>query len=305
MRRGDFLIGHGMAVAARGNLLGPSKARVRIEGDGRVTIETEMTDIGTGTYTVLAQIAADLLGVPMERVDVKLGDTDNPASAGSGGSWGAATSGSAVYAACQALREKLAAAAGCRMKEMSLAGGYIESRRSRRPISELVGEGMQAEGSIEPGKVTGRYFQASYGAHFCEIGVNIITGETRVLRWNSVFAAGRIINLKTATSQCIGGVIFGIGAALTEELVHDTRSGKIVNRDLAEYHIPTHADIPEIDVHFLDERDRIANPLHSKGLGELGISGAGAAVVNAIYNATGVRARDLPVTLDKIFPHLP
>jgi xanthine dehydrogenase YagR molybdenum-binding subunit len=292
-------------VAGRGNLFGPSKAHVGIGGDGRVTVATEMTDIGTGTYTILAQIASDLLGVPLDHVEVKLGDTDDATSAGSGGSWGAATSGSAVYAACEALREKLAAAAGCRVEEMTLADGHLEASGVRRPIAELVGNGLEAEGSVEPGKANTGFSQASYGAHFCEVRVNATTGEVRVARWSGVFAAGRILNAKTATSQCIGGIIFGIGGALTEELVHDVRTGKVVNRDLAEYHIPAHADVPDIDVQFLDERDHAANPLLAKGIGELGISGAGAAIANAIYNATGHRVREFPITLDKLLPGLP
>lgn len=305
MKDGEWLIGHGMAVAARGNLFGPSRARVAIGGDGRVTISTEMTDIGTGTYTILAQIASSLLGVPLDQVAVKLGDTDDPTSAGSGGSWGAATSGSAVYAACEMLREMLASAAGCRLEDAIFAGGYIEARDLRRSLAELVGNGLETEGSVEAGKTTESFAQASYGAHFCEVRVNAITGETRIARWNSVFAAGRILNAKTAKSQCIGGIVFGIGAALTEELVHDARTGKVVNRDLGEYHVPAHADIPDLNVLLLDELDLAANPLLAKGIGELGISGAGAAVANAIYNATGIRSRDYPITLDKLLPALP
>jgi xanthine dehydrogenase YagR molybdenum-binding subunit len=305
LKDGEWLIGHGMAVAARGNLFSPGKARVAIGGDGRVTVTTEMTDIGTGTYTILAQIASSLLGVPLEHVAVKLGDTDDPTSAGSGGSWGAATSGSAVYAACEMLRVMLASVAGCMAEDAIFADGHIEANDIRRPLAELVGNGLEAEGSVEAGKTTESFSQASYGAHFCELRVNAVTGETRIARWNSVFAAGRILNIKTATSQCIGGIVFGIGGALTEELVHDVRTGKVVNRDLGEYHVPAHADIPDLDVLLLDERDHAANPLFAKGIGELGISGSGAAVANAIYNATGIRIRDYPITLDKLLPALP
>jgi xanthine dehydrogenase YagR molybdenum-binding subunit len=303
-REGEWLIGHGMAVAGRGNLFGPSGARVGIGADGRVTVKSEMTDIGTGTYTVLAQVAADLLGVSLDQIDVSLGDTDLPSSAGSGGSWGATTSGSAVYAACTGLRERLAAAAGFHPDEITLADGHLEAGDVRRPIAELVGNGLEVEGTVAPGKSTENFSQESYGAHFCEVRVNAVTGETRVARWTGVFAAGRVLNLKTATSQCLGGITFGIGAALTEELVHDVRTGKVVNRDLGEYHVPAHADVPDLDVLLLDERDHAANPLLAKGIGELGISGAGAAVANAIHNATGVRVRDFPITLDKLLPGL-
>ena len=183
--------------------------------------------------------------------------------------------------------------------------GIASGAGRRAELSELVQGGLSEVGKIEAGKLDENLRQASYGAHFCEVHVNAVTGEARVKRWLSTFAAGRILNEKTARSQCIGGIVFGIGAALTEELVHDPRTGKIVNRDLAEYHIPVHADVPQIEILFLPERDPFANPLQSKGIGELGISGAGAAVANAVYNATGVRVRDFPVTLDKLLAGLP
>ncbi|WP_315764889.1 xanthine dehydrogenase family protein molybdopterin-binding subunit [Sphingomonas sp. Y38-1Y] len=304
-RDGEWLIGHGMAASSRGNLFGPTAARVSIGAGGRVVVESEMTDIGTGTYTILTQIVADLLGVSIDRIEVRLGDTDDPRSAGSGGSWGAATAGSAVYAACEKLRAALIAAVGIDVNEATFADDALIVRGERYPIAELVGEGMSVEGNVEPGESNAKYDQTAYGAHFCEVRVNAVTGETRLSRWNSVFAAGRILNPRTATSQAIGGIVFGIGAALTEELIHDPRTGKVVNRDLGEYHVPVHADIPAIDVLFLDERDPLANPLMIKGVGELGTCGAGAAVANAIYNATGVRVRDFPITLDKLLPGLP
>jgi xanthine dehydrogenase YagR molybdenum-binding subunit len=305
LREGEWLIGHGMAASARGNLFGPSAARVRIQPDGQVVIESEMTDIGTGTYTILAQIAADLLGVSFDRISVCLGDTGQPRSAGSGGSWGAATAGSSVYAACSKLREMLAEAAGVTDDEAIFADDALLARDQRHALQSLVGDGMEVDGEVAPGESYHRFSQASYGAHFCEARVNATTGEVRLTRWNSVLAAGRILNMKTATSQAIGGIVFGIGGALTEELVHDARTGKVVNRDLGEYHVPVHADIPDIHVLFLDERDHAANPLLAKGVGELGTCGSGAAVANAIYNATGVRVRAFPITLDKLLPGLP
>lgn len=304
-REGEWLIGHGMAGSARSNQLQQSQARVSIAPNGRALVETDMTDIGTGTYTVLAQITGELLGLPPERVDVRLGDTDTPPGAGSGGSWGASSSGSSVYLACEALRAKLAHAMDCGEDELTLKDGLAIAHNRSTPIAELVGTGLSAEGTIKPGKLEEERRQASYGAHFCEVRVNAVTGEVRVKRFVSTFAAGRILNEKTARSQCIGGIVFGIGAALSEELVHDPRTGRVVNHDLAEYHVPVHADVPHIEVHFLPERDEFANPLQSKGIGELGISGAGAAVANAIYNATGVRVRDYPLTLDKLLAGLP
>ena len=304
-RRGEWLHGLGMAAAVRSNMLQKSQAQVTLTTDGRAIVETDMTDIGTGTYTILTQIAAETLGLPMDKVIVHLGDGKLPPSAGSGGSFGAGSSGSSVYLACDAIREKLAKAIGVENEAMTLKDGQAIAENRSVPVTELVTENITCTGQIAPGKMEQKLRQASYGAHFCEVKVNAVTGEVRVERMLGVFAAGRILNEKTARSQCLGGMTFGIGAALTEELVHDERTGKIVNRDLAEYHLPVNADVPQIEVHFLHERDIYANPTHAKGLGELGISGAGAAIANAIYNATGVRVRDFPITCDKLLDGLP
>ncbi|PZQ59612.1 MAG: xanthine dehydrogenase [Sphingomonas taxi] len=304
-RRGEWWHGIGMAAAVRSNMLQKSSATVELTPDGRAIVSTDMTDIGTGTYTILAQIAAETLGLPVERVIVHLGDGAAPPAAGSGGSWGAGSSGSSVYVACEGLREKLAGAMGVDAAGMTLKDGRAIAENRAVPITELVGDGMKVTGNIAPGKQEKLYNQASYGAHFVEVKVNAVTGEVRVERMLGVFAAGRILNAKTARSQCLGGMTFGIGAALSEELVHDPRNGKVVNRDLAEYHVPVNADVPQQEVHFIDERDVHANPIHAKGIGELGISGAGAAIANAIYNATGVRVRDYPITCDKLLAELP
>jgi xanthine dehydrogenase YagR molybdenum-binding subunit len=304
-RDGEWLIGTGMASAARSNMLQKSSARVTIRSDGTATVESAMTDIGTGSYTILAQIAGELLGLPLDRIEVKLGDTDLPSAAGSGGSWGAASAGSAVYLACETLRDRLAGAMGVDADAMTLKDGKVIADNRVVDLGSLVGDGLSATGEISPGKQEKHYTQASYGAHFCEVAVNATTGEVRVRRMLGVFAAGRILNEQTARSQCLGGMTFGIGGALHEDLVHDIRTGKLVNHDLAEYHVPVNADVPQIEVHFLAERDVHANPIHAKGIGELGIAGAGAAVANAIYDACGVRVRDFPITLDKIIAGLP
>ncbi|MGU3315827.1 xanthine dehydrogenase family protein molybdopterin-binding subunit [Sphingomonas sp. M6A6_1c] len=304
-RRGDWLYGIGVASAARSNQLLKSAAKVSIDGQGKAHVETDMTDIGTGTYTILGQIAAEILGLPLEDVIVHLGDTDAPPGAGSGGSWGASSSGSSVYLACEALRGQIAKAMGVDEGAMTLKDGRVIADNRSVPLAELVGEGMEATGEISPGKQEKTFNQASYGAHFAEVAVNVVTGEVRVKRMLGVFAAGRILNEKTARSQCLGGMTFGIGCALTEELVHDPRNGKIVNRDLGEYHLPVNADVPQLEVEFLYERDIEANPLHAKGLGEVGICGAAGAIGNALYNATGVRVRDFPLTLDKLLAGLP
>ena len=304
-REGEWWIGMGVSAAARTNILSESKARVTLRPDGTALVETDMTDIGTGTYTILGQIAAEMLGLPTDKVTVDMGDTDHPASSGSGGSWGAQSSGSSVYLACEAIRTQVAKALGCDRDDLTLKDGIATGGNNRKPLADLLDGPIVQEGHIEPGKTMKSVSQAGYGAHFAEVAVNAVTGETRVRRMLGAFAAGRILNAQTARSQCHGGMIWGIGAALMEELHHDPRDGHAVNRDLAEYHIPVNLDVPQLDVLFVDERDDHANPIQAKGIGELGISGAGAAITNAIFNATGVRVRDYPATLDKILPHLP
>jgi xanthine dehydrogenase YagR molybdenum-binding subunit len=305
LRDGHWLVGIGMAAATRGNPLMLSKANVRLDPDGIATVRMAMTDIGTGTYTILAQIAAEMLGLPMERVRVELGDTNFPQAAGSGGSWGAGSSGSALFEACSSLRQKLARVAGMNPTTARFADGTISSGEQSRKLTDLVGSGMEADGEIRPGRNNKDFSQQSYGAHFAEVGVDIDTGEVRVRRMLGVFTAGRVLNAKTARSQAIGGMTFGVGAALEEGMTLDPRFGCFVNRDLAEYLVPVHADIPAIDAIFLDELDDESNPLKSKGIGELGICGAGAAIANAVYNACGVRIRDYPITLDKLLSGLP
>jgi xanthine dehydrogenase YagR molybdenum-binding subunit len=305
VRDGQWLVGMGVAAATRGNPLRHSKANVRLGPDGVAVVQMAMTDIGTGTYTILTQIAAEMLGLPPERIRVELGDTAFPEAAGSGGSFGAASSGSALFEACDALREKLARIAGMDPKTARFANGNIESGQQSKPLTELVGTGIDADGEITPGRTSKDYSQQSYGAHFAEVGVDRDTGEVRLRRMLGVFAAGRVLNEKTARSQAIGGMTFGVGAALQEAMTLDPRFGYFVNHDLAEYHVPVHADIPVIDALFIPELDTKSNPLKSKGIGELGICGAGAALANAIHNACGARIRDFPITLDKVLSSLP
>ena len=305
--QGRRWIGIGMAAASRGNFLRPAKCRVMLGADGLLTAQMSMTDIGTGSYTVLTQIAAEMLGLPPERVRMQLGDSDFPETAGSGGSFGAASAGSALFDACMQLRDKLAQAAGIPPAEATFADGKVSGGGAQRILASLAGpQGIEAQGEIKPGDMAKKYSQQAYGAHFAEVSVDMDTGEVRLLRMLGVFAAGRILNHKTARSQLIGGMIWGVGTALAEEAVIDPRQGFFVNHDLAEYHVPVHADIPAIDAILLPEVDDKTNPLKIKGLGELGICGAGAAVANAVYNATGVRIRDYPLTLDKVIglqPH--
>jgi xanthine dehydrogenase YagR molybdenum-binding subunit len=300
VRDGRWLVGLGMAAATRGNPLRLSKANVRLDPDGNATARMAMTDIGTGTYTILAQIAAEMLGLPTERVRIELGDTSFPEAAGSGGSFGAGSSGSALFDACNALREKLARAAGMDPAAVRFAAGSVHSGEHSIELTDLVGAGVEADGEIEPGRNNEDFSQQSYGAHFAEVGVDMDTGEVRLRRMLGVFTAGRVLNAKTARSQAIGGMVFGVGAALEEGMTLDPRFGYFVNRDLAEYLVPVHADIPAIDAIFLAEPDNESNPLKSKGIGELGICGAAASIANAVYNACGARIRDYPITLDKL-----
>lgn len=306
IRDGRWLVGIGVASATRGNPLQPSTASVRLDPDGVVTARMAMTDIGTGSYTILTQIASEMLGVSPRNVRMELGDTAYPMASGSGGSFGAASSGSGLFDACMHLRAKLARAAGMDPAAASFADGNISFGGVSKPLMGLVGDaGIEADGSIQPGATLKDYSQQSYGAQFAEVGVDMDTGEIRLRRMLGVFTAGRILNAKTARSQAIGGMIFGVSAALEEDVVLDKRYGMFVNNDLAQYHVPVHADIPDVDAIFLPELDNKANPLKSKGIGELGICGAGAAVANAVYNACGIRVRDYPITLDKVLAGLP
>jgi xanthine dehydrogenase YagR molybdenum-binding subunit len=305
VRDGNWLVGMGVAAATRGNPLRPSKANVRLTPDGVATVRMAMTDIGTGTYTILAQITAEMLGLPIGQVRVELGDTSFPEAAGSGGSFGAGSSGSALFEACDALREKLARIAGMDPKTARFADGSIATGEQSKLLTDLVGAGIGADGEIAPGRNNKDYSQQSYGAHFAEVGVDQDTGEVRLRRMLGVFTAGRVLNEKTARSQAIGGMVFGVGAALHEAMMLDPRFGFYVNHDLAEYHVPVHADIPAVEALFLPELDNMSNPLKSKGIGELGICGAGAALANAVHNACGARIRDYPITLDKVLSSLP
>lgn len=306
VREGRWLVGMGVAAAFRNNLLMPSAARVRLDKNGIVTVETDMTDIGTGSYTVIAQTAAETMGVPLEKVLVRLGDSAFPVSCGSGGQWGGNSSTSGVYAACMKLRETVAQSAGITAPDAVFADGMLHAGGRSIPLAQIAGDkGLVAEDFMEYGDLDKKYQQSTFGAHFVEVGVDAATGEIRVRRMLAVCAAGRILNPKAARSQVIGAMTMGVGAALMEELVVDKRHGFFVNHDLAGYEVPVHADIPHQEVVFLDETDPMSSPMKAKGVGELGICGIAAAVANAVYNATGARVRDYPVTLDKLLDRLP
>lgn len=305
IRDGDHLIGVGMAAGFRNNLLMKSAARVRLNGDGVIIVETDMTDIGTGTYTILAQTAAETMGVTIDKIIVRLGDSDFPASAGSGGQWGANNSTSGVYAACMKLREQVTERLGYPADATFSDGRVRSGRRSATLASAAADSTIVVEDFIEYGDLDKQYQQSTFAGHFVEVAVDAYTGETRIRRMLAVCAAGRILNPKTARSQVIGAMTMGVGAALMEELAVDTRRGFFVNHDLAGYEVPVHADIPHQDVIFIDEVDDKSSPMKAKGVGELGICGVAAAIANAVYNATGVRVRDYPITLDKHIDRLP
>jgi len=317
-RDGEWLVGMGMAAAIRGNFLLPAKSNIRVESDGMVVVRQGMTDIGTGSYTIIAQIAAETMGVPLERVVVEIGDSGFAPTPGSGGQFGAASAGSAVYEGGMAMRRTLAGMAvadpasplyGASLEDVDFRDGLITASNKSETLAALVSRlapaGVEVVGESNPAEEGRTFSQHAYGAHFCEVGVNVVTGEVRLRRMLGAFACGRILNEKTARSQITGGMIWGVGSALTETNAVDPRYGSLINQDLGSYLAPVHADIVDLDAYFLPEVDDKANPLGIKGVGEVGICGAGAAVANAVYNACGARIRNYPITPDKVLPFLP
>ncbi len=317
VRDGRWHVGLGMAAAIRGNFLLPAKCSFTVDAEGVITVRQGMTDIGTGTYTVLAQIAAETLGVPLGQVVVEIGDSELPPAPGSGGQFGAATAGSAALMAGMNLRTAIADLAtgdeasplfGGDPKQVTFQDGVVAIANRSETLATLIRrtapEGLMVEGEIRPAADAREWSQQTYGAHYCEVGVDVVTGEVRVRRMLGVFAAGRILNAKTARSQLTGGMIWGVGSALTEGNPVDPRYGSLLNQDMAQYLAPVQADIGDLDAIMLDEVDDKANPMGIKGVGELGNSGAGAAVANAVYNACGVRVRDYPITPDKLLAGL-
>lgn len=274
---GGWLTGTGVAASVYPARRQPSStATIRFSG-GRYVVEIGAADLGTGAWTVLPQIAADALDVPADAVDVRIGDTDYPFASVAGGSTGTATWGSAIVEAARAFRGKF--------------GGDP-------------GEGSEISGDAGDAPQDDSHVSYAFGAQFAEAQVNTETGEIRVPRLLGVFAAGRIINPRTARSQFIGGMTMGMSMALHETSVLDPRYGSVVNHDLAEYHIAANADVTSVEAHWLDEHDRHVNAMGSKGIGEIGIVGTAAAIANAVYHASGVRIRGLPVTVDKVLPGL-
>ena len=302
-RDGEWWIGTGMASAARVHNVMEAKARVTLKADGTALVETDMTDIGTGTYTIAAQVVGEMLGLAPDRVLVDLGDTRHPRGPGSGGSWGAPSIGSALYVACKAIRDELAKRLGIDEPDLALRDGATAS--GTRLIDVLRGEDIARVGHYEPGDIAEDFTASGFGAFFAQVRVNAFTGETRVDRMLGAFGFGRVLNQKTARSQCLGGITWSIGTALTEALEFDPRDGHLVNRDLAEYHVPVNRDVADIEVLLIEERDAAASPIQAKGIGELGMCGGAAAIGNAIYNACGARIMDFPMTPDRVIAAMP
>ncbi len=316
MREGDALVGWGMASAAWEAMQMKASAKASLSADGKLTVSSATADIGTGTYTIMTQVAAERLGLPLGGVTFKLGDSSLPTSPVEGGSWTASTIGSAVCAACDKLREQLFALAGkveksplagAALKDVTFADGQV--RLTADPtrtvaLTEAMRHGKQnvveAEASAGPIPRQLKYSRYAHSAIFAEVKVDAELGKIRVTRVVTAVAGGRILNPKTARSQVMGGIVWGIGTALEEESVLDQKFGRFINHNLAEYHVPVNADVHDIDVIFVEERDDVVNPLGAKGLGEIGVVGVAAAVANAVYHATGVRVRELPITLDKV-----
>ncbi len=315
MREGDKLVGWGMATATYPTHRSAAEASAILHPDGHVVGRSATQDLGTGTYTVMTQVLADAVGVAVDHVRFELGDSHMPQAPVSGGSMTVASVSSAVLAAGQGLRLKLAGIAaadpqsplrGALPDEVDADDGWLFLRSDplrRERMSSIVkrhGAPVEVTARAEPGSEKEKYSMHSFGAVFVEVQVDEVLCEIRVPRVVGVYGVGKLINAKTGRSQLLGGIVWGLGMALLEETVFDKRVGRAVNGNLAEYHVPVNADIGNIDVHVVDEDDPHVNPLGAKGIGEIGITGVAAAVANAVWHATGKRVRDLPITLDKL-----
>lgn len=276
---GPLLVGSGVAAATYPVVVAPSRASAHAYPDGSFVVRVNATDIGTGARTVLAQVAADALGVPLDSVRTDIGSSDLPAASLAGGSSGTASWGWAVHEACTRLAERLAGQQGQQLPP------------------EGVGATADTAGEAD---ADSDYARHAFGAHFAEVGVDTVSGEVRVRRLLGVYAAGHILNSRTARSQFIGAMTMGLGMALTEGSTMDAAFGDFTEADLAAYHVPAHADVPEIEAHWIDEDDPHLNPMGSKGTGEIGIVGTAAAIGNAVHHATGLRLRELPLTPDRV-----
>ena len=315
MRDGNELVGWGMASGIWEAMQMPASAKAVLTANGSVEIASATADIGPGTYTMMTQLAAEMLGVPLDSVTAKLGDSALPDAPVEGGSFTTSSVGCAIHAACRAVQQELLALAQqmpgsplakAKLDDVVFADGRIRHRgEESREVS--VTDAMRAgkvdrierEASAEPNE-DGKYSHFTHSAVFAEVRVDEELGVIRVTRVVNAVAAGRILNPKIAGSQILGAVVGGIGMDLHEETATDHRFGRFMTHNLADYHVPVNADVQAIDVFFVEEKDDEINPLGVKGVGEIGIVGTAAAIANAVYHATGKRVRDLPITLDKL-----
>jgi xanthine dehydrogenase YagR molybdenum-binding subunit len=328
VRDGRWRVGLGMATATYPANRSAAEALVRLLPDGSVVVRSATHDLGTGTYTVMSQVAADAVGVPVAKVRFELGDSRLPKAPGAGGSQSAASVAPAVHSAGLAMRAKLIELAIADPRsfayradaaQITVVDGWLRSASAvalpaNRPLADAASTGepiaallarsahaaLETRGEASPGPEREQYSMHSFGAVFAEVRVDAELAIVRVPRITAVYGVGTVLNAKTARSQMLGGIVWGVGMALMEESVRDGRDGRIVNANLAEYHVPVNADIGAIDIAFVPERDAWVNPLGVKGIGEIGITGVPAAIANAVFNATGKRVRDLPITLDKL-----
>ncbi len=285
MRDGNVLIGWGMATSTYPTHRMPAAVRVRVGANGTALVQVGTQDLGTGTYTVMSQIAADELGIPIERIQFELGDSAFPHAPVSGGSMTVASVGPAVKAACEAVRAKL----------QGDPGASLPALLARQNMDFVEGTG-----EAKPGDEEKRYAMHAFGAQFAEVRIDADLGEIRVSRFVGAFDAGRVMNAKTARSQLIGGIVYGLGMALLEETHVDGETGRIVNANIAEYLVPVNADVPDIQTIIVPNDELISNPLGAKGIGELPMVGVAAAVANAVYHATGVRVRKVPIRIEDL-----
>ncbi len=317
MQRNGLLVGWGMATATYPAHTMAADVSINLRADGTAEVKCAAQDLGTGAYTVLTQISAEAIGLPVEKVKFELGNSDLPFGPVAGGSNTTATVGSAIHDAAKTLHQNLAAVAAKDSQSplhgmdpahlvMAIPGqltGEKERDKSDTFANILKRAGMdsiEGKGSFKASESSKSMAHQSFGAHFCEVVIDPALPRVQVSRIVSVMDCGRVINAKTARSQILGGVVMGIGMALEEETVLDPATGLPATRNLADYHVPVNADVPDIEVHFVGEPDYAFNPMGARGMGEIGITGSPAAIANAVFHATGRRVRDLPITLDKL-----